>query len=482
MEEKNAQNGQTPTGPETVAPEAAATEAAATEALAPSEEALDMETLLSQEGLGLEDLPQQGDIRTGVITSILSHGILVDVKAKADGIVTGNEFDDISEEDKEGFQVGDEIAVYVINVEDSNGNVVLSYTRAKKEKDWEKVNELLESGENLETVVEGFNKGGLLVPIGHLRGFVPGSLISVFREKPGATPEERWGHLLGEEITLKVMEVERGRRRLVLSERDAIGETREAIKDKLLDELKVGSIVSGYVSSLAKFGAFVNIQGIDGLVHVSELSWEHIKHSSDVVKKGQKVDVKIINIDKEERRIGLSLRALQPDPWLDKMQGITEGQLIQGTITNITNFGAFAKIENTDLEGLIHISELSSRRIGHPKEAVSSGDILTLRVIKIDKNKHRIGLSLEKVDDPRYASLDFKMIQAELETDEQAGEDSVETPAEGEEPPAGGEEPSPGDAEPPTGSVEPSPEGEEPPAGSVEPSPEEAEPPNEAES
>ncbi len=184
MEEKK---GQMPTATEVEAPETAAPEAVAPEA-PHTEEVMDMETLLAQEGLGMDDLPQQGDIRKGIITSILPHGILVDVKAKSDGLITGNEFDDILEEDKEKLQVGDEISVYVINAEDSHGNVVLSYTRAKKAQDWETMEDLLKSGDTVTTVVEGLNKGGLLVPIGNLRGFVPGSLISVFREKPGTTP------------------------------------------------------------------------------------------------------------------------------------------------------------------------------------------------------------------------------------------------------------------------------------------------------
>lgn len=453
-EEKKTPNGQTPTAPPAPSP-------------AP-EEAMDMETLLAQEGLGLGDLPQRGDLRTGVITSILPHSILVDVQAKSDGIIAGNEFEDIAEEDKEAFQVGDEIPVYVLNPEDTNGNVVLSYTRAKEEQDWEKMAELLESKESIETVIEGFNKGGLLVPLGNLRGFVPGSLISVFREKQGPTPEDRWGHLVGEKIELQVMEVKRDRRRLVLSERDAIGETREAIKDKLLEELEVGSTVSGYVSSIANFGAFVNIQGIDGLVHISELSWDHIDHPGKVVKKGQKVDVKIINIDKEERRIGLSLRALQPDPWLDEMQAFSEGGLVQGTITNLTNFGAFARLENTDIEGLIHISELSQRRIGHPKEIVSTGDTLTLRVIKIDNKKHQIGLSLAKVDDPRYASQDLQALQAEIEAEEE-GEGEEPSPEVEDSPP---EETSPEGEETPAPPEDSAPEGDESPAEERSPTPE----------
>lgn len=404
----------------------------------PQTEIMDMETLLAQEGLGLGKIPQQGDIRKGVITAITSHEILIDVQSKADGLIAGRELEAIDQETLEEFQEGDEILVYVLEPEDPNGNVLLSYTRAQEEKDWEWVEELLESGETIDTEIEGYNKGGLLVPVGKLRGFVPGSLVSVFREGEGATPEERWEEAIGEKITLKVIEVDRERKRLILSEKDAIGETREAIKDQLLDELEEGKVVSGYVSSLADFGAFVNIQGVDGLVHLSELSWEHVDHPRDIVKVGQEVEVQVISIDEERKRIGLSLRRLEDNPWLEKAEEIKEGQLVTGTITNITDFGAFARIEDTELEGLIHISELSTQRVNHPSEVVSVDETVTLRVISIDLDRHRIGLSLEKVDSAEYASLDYELLQEEMEEDQEEAEEEdlapdVETADSGEE-------------------------------------------------
>jgi len=387
----------------------------------PPSEIMDMETLLAQEGLGLGNIPEQGDIRKGVITAITSNEILIDVQSKADGLIAGRELEGINPQTLKGFQVGGEILVYVLEPEDNNGHVVLSFTRAQEEQDWEKVESSLESGEAITTFVEGYNKGGLLVPVGQLRGFVPGSLVSVFREGDTGSPEDRWSEAIGKEITLKVIEVDRSRQRLILSERDAIGETREAIKDQLLDNLAVGDRVSGYVSSLADFGAFVNIQGVDGLVHLSELSWDHVDHPSDLVKVGQELEVEVISIDEDKRRIGLSMRRLQDNPWIEKAEEIQEGQLIQGTITNLTDFGAFARIENTDLEGLIHISELSMDRVGHPSEVVSVGETLALRVISLDMERHRIGLSLEKVDSDEYAAIDLEQIQEELN-----GESSLE--------------------------------------------------------
>jgi len=392
---------------------------------APSE-IMDMETLLAQEGLGLGNIPERGDIRKGVITAITSNEILIDVQSKADGLIAGRELEQINPQSLDTFQIGEEILVYVLEPEDNNGHVVLSFTRAQEEQDWEMVEKSLETGEAITTFVEGYNKGGLLVPVGQLRGFVPGSLVSVFREGDTGAPEDRWSEAIGKEIILKVIEVDRSRQRLILSERDAIGETREAIKDQLLDNLAVGDRVSGYVSSLADFGAFVNIQGVDGLVHLSELSWDHVDHPSDLVKVGQELEVEVISIDEDKRRIGLSMRRLQDNPWIEKAEEIQEGQLIQGTITNLTDFGAFARIENTDLEGLIHISELSIDRVGHPSEVVSVGETLALRVISLDMERHRIGLSLEKVDSDEQIQEEMNGEGSvdDILSDTEAGEDA----------------------------------------------------------
>ena len=181
--------------------------------------------------------------------------------------------------------------------------------------------------------------------------------------------DARWSKLVDEPIKVVVIEVDRARHRLILSERSALQETRETIKDRLLEDLHEGTVKTGRVTSLADFGAFVNIDGADGLVHLSEVSWERIDHPADVLKVGQEVRVKVIAVDQERKRIGLSIRQLQPDPWVVKATSMKEGQLVEGTITHLTKFGAFAKLDE-DLEGLIHISELSDQRINHPKEVV----------------------------------------------------------------------------------------------------------------
>jgi small subunit ribosomal protein S1 len=397
-----------------------------------------MESLLEKEGLGL-DFPKIGETRTGVIASVSESEILVSVGAKSEGIISGREFDQIDPEIRSEFEVGAEILVYVLSLEDKNGNLSLSFNRALEERDWDLAEKLAESDDIYESKVIGFNKGGLIVEMGQLRGFVPASQIGLSRRMTitGDTPEKRYSEIVGESISVRVIEVDRTRRRLILSERMALKETRETLKERLLEDLHVGDVRTGRVTSLADFGAFVNIDGADGLVHLSELSWERIQSPKEVLKVGQEVDVQVISIDRERKRIGLSLRRLQDNPWLKKVENLREGQLIEGTITHLTKFGAFAKLGDEDLEGLIHVSELSPSRVEHPKEILSEGETLTLRVIKIDKERQRIGLSLRKVDSAAYADLDWKMLREEIDSAaEEEVEDEVEEPVEVEEPEA----------------------------------------------
>jgi small subunit ribosomal protein S1 len=377
-----------------------------------------MEKLLQEEGLNL-DFPKQGEIRTGVIASIGENEILVSVGTKSEGVISGKEKEQIPAETLDSFQVGQEIPVFVLNPEDPSGNLVLSYMRAREESDWLEAEKMKASGDAFDGKVIGYNKGGLIVPLGLLRGFVPASQVSVMRRvEDNESVDARWSKMVGEALKVVVIEVDRARHRLILSERSALQETRETIKDRLLDELQEGAIKTGRVTSLADFGAFVNIDGADGLVHLSEISWERIEHPGEVLKVGQEVRVKVIAVDQERKRIGLSIRQLQPDPWVVKVSTLKEGQLVEGTITHLTKFGAFARLDE-DLEGLIHISELSDQRINHPKEVVKEGDVVTLRVIKLDAERRRIGLSLRKVDSMAYANMDYEMmLSGQLQTDD----------------------------------------------------------------
>jgi small subunit ribosomal protein S1 len=378
-----------------------------------------MESLMQAEDSGLE-FPNQGEIRTGVIATISPTQILVSVGAKSEGVLTGRELDQIPPAEREAFQIGQEIHVFVVNPEDQNGNIVLSFTRAQEQMGWEKVEKMVETGEEYEGKVEGYNKGGLIVGVYGLRGFIPASQISMARRNAsqGDTPEQRWAKMSGDPISVRVIEVDRARRRLILSERAANPESRQSIKERVIEELHEGELRTGRVTSLADFGAFVNINGADGLVHLSEISWERIQHPSEVLEVGQEVQVKIISVDREKKRIGLSIRAMQEDPWRDKVGLFKVGQLVEGVITRLTKFGAFARLEG-DIEGLIHISEISEDRIEHPRERLKEGETVNLRVIRIDLDQRRIGLSLRKVDSAQFADQDMKSLAAEFNQDDE---------------------------------------------------------------
>ena len=399
-----------------------------------------MESLLNEQELNV-DLPQVGEIRPGMIASVSPSQILVSIGAKSEGVISGRELDQLSAEEREALQVGQEVHVFVINPEDSNGNVVLSLKRAQEELSWENVERLVTSDEVVDSQIMGFNKGGLIVAVEGLRGFVPSSQVSALRrgQSTGDTPEQRWQKMIGQPISVRVIEVDRERRRLILSERAASTESRQSIKERVIEELEEGKVYTGRVTSLANFGAFININGADGLVHLSELSWEHIEHPREVLEVGQEVKVKVINVDREKKRIGLSVRALQDDPWKSRVEKYSVGQLVEGVITRLTKFGAFARLES-DIEGLIHISEIAEHRIEHPKEVLKEGEVKSLRVIRIDPDQHRIGLSLRKVDSAAFADKDFKLLTAEFNADEaeeapepsESLEDSDDSP--GEEP------------------------------------------------
>ena len=388
-----------------------------------------MEALLNEEGLNI-DFPKQGETRDGVIASISEGQILVSVGAKSEGIITGKEYEAIPAEILAELKVGSAIPVFIVTPEDQSGNLILSFVRAVEEQSWIDAERYLEDAASLTSSIVGYNKGGLLVPLGTIRGFIPASQLSISRRLAisGDSPEEKYRQMISESIDVRVIEVDRERRRLILSEKAASTETRDQIKDLILDDLKEGDVRTGKVTSLADFGAFVNINGADGLVHLSEISWDHISHPNEVLKVGQEVKVKIIAIDKDRRRIGLSLRQLKDDPWSSQVTDLKVGQLVEAEITRLTNFGAFAKLrlENKakDLEGLIHISEISEHRIEHPKEVIHVGDIVTLRIIKIEEDVHRIGLSLRRVDSPAYADLDWQALSKEIgSTSSSGGED-----------------------------------------------------------
>lgn len=361
--------------------------------------------------------PQTGDIRHGIVVDKRSGELLIDIGYKSEGIVTGREVDRMEDEFRD-MTIGDEVPVYVMR-EDRDGNLLLSISRARAESDWKLAEELLESQDMFTGSVSGFNRGGVIVKIGQVRGFVPASQLSSESQAQQITegePDNRWMQLMDSELRMKVIDLDRRRNRLILSERVAIREWRREQKEKLLESLEEKSVCEGVVSSLADFGAFVNLGGADGLIHLSELSWGRISHPKEVVSIGEKIKVMVLNVDRERKRIGLSLRRLLPEPWDTVPDRYEVGQIVRGVVTKLVHFGAFARLNEDTIEGLIHISELTERRINHPSEVVTEGQEIELRIIRIDTDKRRMGLSLKQVSpEEEEESVEFDWEPAPLE-------------------------------------------------------------------
>ena len=359
------------------------------------------------------NLPSAGEIRTGWVVTQRSNEILVDINAKSEGVIDSREVSSLSPDALACLAVGNEILVYVVNPEDGNGNIILSYTKAKEEEDWVKAVALMESQEVCECSVVGFNRGGVLVDVGLVRGFVPNSQLRRDRRirRDDQTEMQRaMQSMIGETIRAKIIEVNRERNRLILSEIAASKEIREAQKSELLSNLNVGDVFDGRVVNLANFGAFVDIGGIEGLVHLSELSWKRVSKPSDVLQVGDEVKVSILKIDNERQRIALSIKRLEADPWTLIDDSYQTGQLVEATITRLTKFGAFARLnDNNELEGLIHISEMAEDRVEHPSDVVKVDDNVMVRIIRVDSEQRQLGLSLKQVSSEKFLEADLAM-------------------------------------------------------------------------
>ena len=341
--------------------------------------------------------PQRGDIRKGVILSIGPEEIVVNIGLKREGIVPSSDLERLGEEAISELEVGDKVPVFILKPRDQSGNMIVSLHRARLEQDWLNAQELLASSELWEGIASGYNRGGLVVPFGRVRGFVPASQIANFpRRLPPDQRESKLAEMVGRKLHLRVIEVDRHRRRLVFSERAGERAWREQQRERLMHELCEGDIVRGTVSNLCDFGAFVDVGGADGLVHVSELSWQRVRHPKEVLQVGEEVDVYVLRLDYEKKRIGLSVKRLQPEPWTLIDDKYDLGQLLEGTVTKVTDFGAFALIKE-GVEGLIHVSELAEPAPNHPSEIVQEGERLLLRIVKLDVRRRRLGLSLKRV-------------------------------------------------------------------------------------
>jgi small subunit ribosomal protein S1 len=359
---------------------------------APADET--MADLLSEEEY---HQPQRGEIRTGVVVSVGPNEIVVDVGVKREGLVSPRDLERLSAEERAGLSVGDEVPVYVLKPEDQDGNLIVSLYLAQLEQDWQKAEEYLKSNEIFEGKVTGYNKGGLVVGFGRIRGFVPASQVADFPRQ--LSPDEKINRLtrqVGRDIAVRVIEVDRKRKRLIMSEQVALREWRERQRRKVMDSLTEGQVVHGVVTSLADFGAFVDLGGTEGLVHISEISRQRIKHPREVLHVGDEVDVYVLKLDQASGKIGLSLRRLQPDPWTLVSTKYAVGQRVEGMVTNVVDFGVFAQLEG-GIEGLVHVSELSNAPITHPRDVVARGQWYLLEIVKIDPERQRIGLSLKRV-------------------------------------------------------------------------------------
>ncbi len=338
---------------------------------------------------------QYGDTVDGTIMRVDKDEILVDIGSKAEGVVPAREMQSMLPEDRAELKPGDTLLVFVVQAEDKEGRAVLSVDKARQEKSWRRLQQSYENGEVIEAKVINYNKGGLLVNLDGVRGFVPASQVSGISHGPETQKQSDMAKMVGTALSLKVIEINRNRNRLILSERQAVQEVREGRKDELLSSLKEGDIRTGVVTSVCDFGAFVDIGGADGLVHLSELSWSRVKHPSEVLKPGDKVQVYILSVDNERKRIALSIKRTQNEPWTTVNERYHLGQIVEGTITQLASFGAFARIED-GIEGLIHVSEMGDGHLQHPREVVQEGDQVQVRIIRIDPARKRMGLSMRQ--------------------------------------------------------------------------------------
>lgn len=350
-------------------------------------------SLLNEQSEKLRSL-KHGDTMDGIILAVHDHELVIDIGAKSEGVVLARDMHTLTDEERSAIAVGATVLVYVLQPEDDQGRVSLSLDRARQERSWRKLQQFADDGVVLETKVINFNKGGLLVNLDGVRGFIPTSQVSGIGRGNEVQKQADMARMIGSTVRLKIVEMSRARNRLILSERQANAESRDSRKGALLSEIAVNDIREGTVTSVCDFGIFVDIGGADGLVHLSELSWSRVRHPSDAYKVGDSTKVMILNIDTEHRRIALSIKRTQTEPWAAVAEAFSVNQVVQGTVTQIAPFGAFVRMSE-GVEGLIHSSELT----GDAVAAVSEGAAVTVRIIRVDIPRRRIALSLQITPD-----------------------------------------------------------------------------------
>jgi small subunit ribosomal protein S1 len=358
------------------------------EAKAAPERDLTPEELVDAVEASLRDF-KDGDIVEGTVVKIDRDEVLLDIGYKSEGVIPAKELSIRHDIDpNEVVHVGDRIEALVLQKEDKEGRLILSKKRAQYERAWGRIEEVMQSGGTIKGPVIEVVKGGLIVDIG-LRGFLPASLVDLRRVRD-------LHPYVGQEIEAKIIELDRNRNNVVLSRRAFLEESQSEGRKKFLESLQKGERRKGTVSSIVNFGAFVDLGGVDGLVHVSELSWKHVDHPSEVVQVGQEVEVEILDVDLERERVSLSLKATQEDPWKEFERKYQAGEIIEGQVTKLVPFGAFVRVA-AGIEGLVHISELSEQHVDSPESVLSVGDQVRVKVIEVDVARRRISLSMRQV-------------------------------------------------------------------------------------
>lgn len=392
--------------PETTTPEVAAAEAPATASATPTPaspateapsadhpEIEDMAALLDSAGVTEPRQLRRGEVVEGTVMAVERDGVLVDIGFKSEGVVPAQEMHSMGADPLSKIHPGEQVLVFVVQPETQEGQVALSIDRARGEQGWRTLQERFESGDIFEAEITGYNKGGLLANVEGVNAFIP--MSQVVGAKPGTDGANPLSAQVGRVLRLKVIEINRRRNRVILSERAALQEWRAEQKDRLLSELTEGEIRSGTVTSIRNFGVFVDLGGADGLVHLSELSWDRNAQPEDLFRVGEEVKVYVMRVDDDSKKIALSIRRASPEQWEELITRYAVGDVVPGVVTKLVAFGAFARLPGP-VEGLVHVSELVDRRIGHPEEVVAEGDIVPLKIVRIEHDRHRLGLSLRE--------------------------------------------------------------------------------------
>jgi small subunit ribosomal protein S1 len=370
---------------------------------------------------------EEGEVVTGHVVRIDKDEVLVDIGYKSEGVIPANELSIRKAVDpNEEVHLGEEVDAIVMTKEDQDGRLIMSKKRARFEKAWRRIETAAESGEPVEGTVIEVVKGGLIIDLG-VRGFLPASLVDI-RRVPNLD------EYMGTKIETKVIELNRSRNNVVLSRRAVLEEERKEVRQQILDRLQPGLVVEGQISNIVDFGAFVDLDGIDGLIHISELSWSHVNHPSEILAIGDTVKVKVLDIDRDRQRISLGLKQTQEDPWQRIVDTYNVGDELAGKVTKVVTFGAFVEILD-GVEGLVHISELAPHHVESPREIVHPGDEIRVKILEIDSERRRLSLSAKRVEDqilPVSRPGEPEREEAQDDAPEAAAETFVEAPADAE--------------------------------------------------